>query len=228
MAFRKKYERILPYEPDLLIVPECEHPDKFKNKFYDDVLWIGENKNKGLAVFSFNDFEIAVHESYCEKYRYILPVKVLNNREINLNLIAVWSQNNKEDPKRRYIGEIWQSLNYYKNLFGSPTIVAGDFNWNVIWDGEHLKFPLLGTLTDVVKFLNRFEISSIYHTLKQVKFGAEKDPTLYFRKNRQTSYHIDYIFVPLGFINCKKPVSLGKYEDWISLSDHMPLIAEIE
>lgn len=225
MAFRKKYEQILPYEPDLLIVPECEHPDRFKNKFYDNVLWIGDNKNKGLAVFSFNGFEIIIHESYCESYRYILPVKVLKNREINL--IAVWSQNNNEDPRRRYIGEVWQSLNYYKDMFRFPTIIAGDFNWNVIWD-EYPKYPLHGTLTDVIKLLNRFEISSIYHASKQVKFGNERGSTLYFRKNRQTPYHIDYIFAPVDLINCRKPVSLGKYDDWISLSDHMPLIAEIE
>ncbi|WP_269850253.1 endonuclease/exonuclease/phosphatase family protein [Methanosarcina horonobensis] len=180
MAFRKKYEQILPYEPDLLIVPECEHPDKFKNKFYNDVLWIGDNKNKGLAVFSFNDFEFAIHESYCESYRYVLPVKVHKDREINL--IAVWSQNNKEDPRRRYIGEVWQSLNFYKTMFKSPTIVAGDFNWNVIWDSEHPKYPLHGTLTDVINLLNQFEISSMYHALTKVKFGTERSYTIFQEK----------------------------------------------
>jgi exonuclease III len=226
MAFRKKYEQVLPYEPDLLIVPECEHPDKFNTKFYDHVLWIGENKNKGLAVFSFNDIEITIHEAYCENYRYILPVKVGNNKAINL--IAVWSQNNKEDPRRRYIGEIWQSFNYYKDLFKSPTIIAGDFNWNVIWDEEHASYPLHGTLTDVINLLKPFEIFSMYHTLTNVNFGTEKDPTLYFRKNRKTPYHIDYIFAPVNFINSGKSISVGKYEDWISLSDHMPLITELQ
>lgn len=75
---------------------------------------------------------------------------MLNNREINL--IAVWSQNNKEDPRRRYIGEFWQSLNYYKDIFKPPTVIAGDFNWNVIWD-EHPNYPLHGTLTDVINLL---------------------------------------------------------------------------
>lgn len=42
-AFRKKYENILSYKPDLLIVPECEHPDNFKKAFYFDVVWIGNN-----------------------------------------------------------------------------------------------------------------------------------------------------------------------------------------
>ena len=85
-----------------------------------------------------------------------------------------------------------------------------------------------GTFTDVVKLLNQFEIYSIYHMLTKVKFGTETEPTLYFRKNRKTPYHIDYIFAPIGLINSRKPVSVGKYEDWIPLSDHMPLIAEIE
>ena len=225
MAFRKKYKHILPFDPDLLIVSECEHPDKFSDKFYDDVLWIGDNKNKGLGVFSFNDFEIAVHESYCENYKYVLPVTVTSDK--TMNLIAIWSQNNKEDPRRRYIGEIWQSLNFYKYMLKYPTIIAGDFNWNVIWDKENQKYPLHGTLTDVINLLNQFEIFSMYHTFKNVKFGTEKEPTLYFRKNKKTPYHIDYIFAPTDIVNCAKSLSIGKYEDWISLSDHMPLIAEL-
>lgn len=225
MAFRKKYEEILPYNPDLLIVSECENPDKFTNKFYDNVFWIGDNKNKGLAVFSFNGLEIKIHESYCENYKYVLPI-VINDKAINL--IAIWSQNNKEDPRRRYIGEVWQSLNYYKEMLKFPTIIAGDFNWNVIWDEEYPKYPLHGTLTDVINLLKQFEIFSMYHTFTNMNFGVEKEPTLYFRKNRQTPYHIDYIFAPIDFIKSGKAFSVGKYEDWISLSDHMPLIAEME
>ena len=226
MAFRKKYKHILPFDPDLLIVSECEHPDKFSDKFYDDVLWIGDNKNKGLGVFSFNDFKITIHESYCENYKYILPVIVKGNEA--MNLIAIWSQNNKEDPRRRYIGEIWQSLNFYKDMLKYPTIIAGDFNWNVIWDKENQKYTLHGTLTDVINLLNQFEIFSMYHTFTNVKFGTEKEPTLYFRKNKKTPYHIDYVFAPTDVVNSAKSLSIGKYEDWISLSDHMPLIAELK
>lgn len=28
MAFRKKADFILTYKPDILVVPECEHPEK--------------------------------------------------------------------------------------------------------------------------------------------------------------------------------------------------------
>ncbi len=105
MAFRKKFAEILSCDPDLLIVPECEHPDKFDYKFYFDSLWVGNNRNKGLGVFSFNNIEITLHESYCEAYKYIIPIKVANSKVANI--IAIWSQNNKEDPRRRYIGDVW-------------------------------------------------------------------------------------------------------------------------
>ena len=86
MAFRKKYEKILPYNPDLLIVPECEHPGKFTDDFYSNVLWIGDSKNKGLGVFSFNDIEIS----------YPLQIKWIFNRRKNIivipfTLIISWS-----------------------------------------------------------------------------------------------------------------------------------------
>ena len=64
MAFRKKAPYILAHRPDILVVPECEHPDKLK--FTDDtplptdILWFGDNKNKGLGVFSYSDVKLAI------------------------------------------------------------------------------------------------------------------------------------------------------------------------
>ena len=50
MAFRKKAKFILTHKPDILIIVECEHPDKLL--YSDDTpkpkdsLWFGENQNK--------------------------------------------------------------------------------------------------------------------------------------------------------------------------------------
>jgi len=145
MAFRKKYKYILSYKPDLLIVPESEHPENFKDTFYSDVVWIGDNNKKGLSVFSFNNIKISLHKSYCDEFKYILPIEVIINNEKIINLIAVWAQNDYEDPKRRYIGNVWCALNHYKDLLETSIIIAGDLNWNVIWDSK--KSPLYGTLT---------------------------------------------------------------------------------
>ena len=60
MAFRKKAGLILSYQPDILVIPECEHPDKLK--FMEgipeptDILWFGTNVNKGLGIFSYSNF----------------------------------------------------------------------------------------------------------------------------------------------------------------------------
>ena len=55
MAFRKKATFILAHQPDILIVPECEHPDKLKfsagTSIPTDILWCGDNQNKGIACF---------------------------------------------------------------------------------------------------------------------------------------------------------------------------------
>jgi len=43
MAFRKKAGFILAHQPDILIVPECEHPDKLifsaSTREPSDLLW---------------------------------------------------------------------------------------------------------------------------------------------------------------------------------------------
>jgi len=229
MAFRKKFKDILSFESDILIVQECEHPENFNDAFYLDVIWTGNNIKKGLGVFSFNGFKLSLHKSYLDDFKYILPIEVTRNNEKIMNLIAVWAQNN-DNPKRRYIGNVWCALNYYKDLFKEPIIIAGDLNWNVIWDNG--KSSLHGTLTDVINLLEQHDIYSTYHSIPDAMFGTnavfgnEKDPTLYLLKNKEKAYHIDYIFTSKNFTENIELCSIGKYKDWIALSDHMPVCAE--
>lgn len=63
MAFRNKAAVILNLKPDILIIQECEHPDKLifntNTPKPNDVKWFGRNKNKGLGIF----FDIAIIDS---------------------------------------------------------------------------------------------------------------------------------------------------------------------
>jgi hypothetical protein len=58
MRFRDKIEEVLPLQPDLMIIPECEAPEKWNNQprlqSLNQFLWYGENKNKGLGIISLN------------------------------------------------------------------------------------------------------------------------------------------------------------------------------
>jgi exodeoxyribonuclease-3 len=52
MAFRNKAALILTHKPDILVVPECEHPEKLSfppgTPKPTDLLWFGKNQHKGL------------------------------------------------------------------------------------------------------------------------------------------------------------------------------------
>ncbi len=229
-AFKNKHVYLLSHNPDLLIIPECEKPEKIKKEFYHQSVWVGDNENKGLGIFSLNNIDIQRHESYCNEYRYVVPVVVSNPESNNsINLIAIWSQNNKEDRNRRYIGEVYSALSYYENLLKSPVIIAGDFNWNIKMDCD-ADAPLRGTFADVRDLLEQHNIHSMYHSYNNLDFGTEKkDPTFFLTFNEQKAYHTDYIFASADIIDKIKSFSVGKYADWRPLkSDHMPLIAELD
>lgn len=52
-AFRKKAEYVLKYKPDILIIQECEQPEKINFNSYlqqpKDILWFVSSKDKDLA-----------------------------------------------------------------------------------------------------------------------------------------------------------------------------------
>ncbi len=56
-GFRKKTDYVDEIDADILIIQECENP-KPSTKAYlqwaGDYLWVGENKNRGLGIFSRN------------------------------------------------------------------------------------------------------------------------------------------------------------------------------
>ena len=225
MAFRKKAIHLIDMQPDLMVIPECESLEKLtlesNSMNPSDKLWIGNNNNKGLGVFAFNNFKIDIHDAYNEDFEYVLPIKVQGS--INFNLIAVWAMNNKIDYKKRYIGQVWLALNYYKDLLNEPTIIVGDFNWNKVWDDSS---NLYGNLTDSIKLLGDKNIFSVYHRKNDVEFGVENNPTLFMHRKKDKPYHVDYCFASNCFLEKLVNMEIGKYEDWIEFSDHMPIITE--
>ena len=46
MAFRLKFNNILDFNPDILVVSECECPDRITNELFRplDQLWYGDNE----------------------------------------------------------------------------------------------------------------------------------------------------------------------------------------
>ena len=221
-AFRKKADLILPLQPDILVIQECEHPDKLKfsqtNKEPNDFFWHGDNLHKGIGIFSYSDYKIDLLPEFNPQYKYILPLKVTGYGH-SFTLLAVWAMDNKEDFRARYIGQIWLAINHYKNLMDGPTIVTGDFNSNKIWDHK----DRVGTHSDVVANLEGKGIHSIYHIHYDMEQGKEKHPTFYLQKKVTKPYHIDYCFASTDLLDKVNTVEIGIYEDWKAHSDHLPL-----
>lgn len=224
MAFRKKYKRIVEdFAPDIMVIQECEEPNKLQ--FVTDgqfaIEWVGDNRNKGLAILSKNNLKIQQLILAHRNVRYMLPVEVDNIYKI----IAFWAMNDKKDWKQRYIGQVWVGLNTCLSYIDDKTFVIGDFNWNVIWD-DPVTVPLYGKLTDVINLLKKFRIESSYHYLRSEDFGKEAEKTFYLQRRLDKGYHTDYIFAPAGVLGRAKSFVVGKYDKWTRYSDHMPLCIE--
>jgi endonuclease/exonuclease/phosphatase family metal-dependent hydrolase len=47
------------------------------------------------------------------------------------------------------------------------------------------------------------------------------------QRKREKPYHLDYCFLSRDLLERVTDVRVGEYEDWIGLSDHMPLIVDL-
>lgn len=227
MAFRKKADFILAKKPDILIVPECEHPDKLKfNKgtpIPTDIFWYGSNPNKGLGVFSYSRYKFKLLEIHNPEIKNILPLSVTGG-QFDFTLFAIWAYN-KDDIDYNYIGQVWKAIHYYESILqGEKIILAGDFNSNVIWD----KLKRKSSHSMVVEKLHNLNILSTYHThLNQIQ-GQELHPTYFMYRHESRPYHIDYCFASTDLIKKLSNVEVGNYADWTQHSDHKPLIVTFD
>jgi len=222
MAFRRKADIILTYLPDILIVPECEHPDKLKFKAGTprpkDTLWFGANKNKGLGIFSYSDFRFKLLKRHNPALRMIIPIAV--SGIFDFTLYAIWA-NNPNDPDGHYITQVWKAIHHYDRLLTNrQTILIGDFNSNTIWDKPKRE----GNHSTVVERLKKKGIHSVYHKYFEQAQGKEQHPTLYMYRHKDKPYHIDYCFASEDMTNQLKSVEIGDYDFWMKYSDHVPVI----
>jgi exodeoxyribonuclease III len=226
MALRKKVDLLNSYKPDILVIPECEHLDKFTYMVNSlqpqDRLWFGSNQNKGLGIFSYNGYRIKVHASHWPELKTIIPISVSRPDGKRFTLFAIWAYN-PFDPDGTYVTQVWKAIHHYKYLVRrKDTLLVGDFNSNTIWD----KPRRIGNHSHVVKLLEKKGIYSAYHRHFNQEQGKEIHPTLYMYRHKDKPYHIDYCFASEDIIRNLHSVQIGNYEYWAKYSDHVPVIVE--
>ena len=224
MAFRKKWHVVAELNPDILVLQECENESRFGQSQwfprYNEFIWMGENENKGVGIMSFNRYHIELLPRHAAAFRYIVPVRVTG--ESPFNLFAIWAMPDKSNRLKGYVGQIWGALQHYEPDLTEPSVLAGDWNSNAIWNHERKT----GNHSQVVELLKTYGISSIYHELNREAHGEESQPTLYLLKQPNKPYHLDYCFASEKMITAHTSIEVGKFGQWIRWSDHMPVIVD--
>ncbi len=227
MAYRKKAGFILVHKPDIVIVPECECPEKLKfnidTPLPNDIFWKGSNQHKGLGVFSYSNYKFKLLDNYNPDLKTILPIGVTGGK-FDFTLFAIWA-NNPQDKNYQYVGQVWKAIHHYDSLLkNGRTILIGDFNSNTIWDKPKRK----GNHSTVVDCLAQKGIFSTYHKHYKQMQGKEEHSTLFMYRHQNKPYHIDYCFASIDLINKLKNVEIGSYEEWTTYSDHKPVIVTFD
>lgn len=227
MAFRKKASAILALQPDILVVPECEHPSKLVFpegvQHYTDALWFGANENKGLGIFSYGNFHLKKLRIHDPALKLIVPVAVTGG-SIDFTLFAIWA-NNPGDPDGTYVEQVWKAIHlYHKRINKKQTILAGDFNSNTIWDRKYRT----GNHSHVVARLAKKSIHSVYHLYHEQEHGKEEHPTQYMYRHKDKPYHLDYCFASKDLLDKISSVEIGTYDQWAMYSDHVPVMVHFD
>ena len=143
-----------------------------------------------------------------------------------IGVLGIWTCPS-QSPK--YAPELAGTIESYADfLVGHPSIVAGDFNL----DPNGHEVPALRA---AFERLGELGFTSAYHRHFNCELGDEPDATHYFRRNRHSRFHIDYVFVSNELWDSVRTVEVGSYESYVErteagpgLSDHVPLIVEFD
>jgi endonuclease/exonuclease/phosphatase family metal-dependent hydrolase len=172
----------------------------------------------GLGVLA-RDPMMAVAR-YDERWTYFLPVELPTLR---LNVLGTWAFNHRaKKVGSDRIGSCLPVLESMRDwLSQARSVMVGDFNHNPRWDTPRGR----NNFRDICGRLDALRLKSAYHVATGEAHGSELQHTHYLYRNATKSYHIDYCFLhaDVGPATIRVP----PFEEWRSVSDHVPLIIDI-
>ncbi|MBM6617879.1 endonuclease/exonuclease/phosphatase family protein [Bacillus suaedaesalsae] len=218
---KDKYKRLIELAPDIAIIPECQNTDQFMRELniYDGI-WCGKNENKGLGIISLSDkYKLSIIKEF-PSFEWIVPIKVTG--EEDFTLIAVWPIRQEGISYGKYV--LTALSEYGELLRNQHVIIMGDFNID-----QKLKASYRGIkgMGEINEFLGMFGIRSCYHHFTNESFGEEATPTYYHHRKKDQPFHIDYCFVSQSILDKNTRFCIKDNDVWQGLSDHLPLILEM-
>lgn len=227
---------------DIYVIQECENPndeEHSKYKEYKEVVednfqfvdWVGDIHYKGLGIFARTANLEKIETN--KEFKHFMAFKVKNS----FNLLCVWAMPKYVEMIHDFFDDNCENENY-KKLFNENLIMCGDFNSNKVFNGHH---PKDKNHTKLNEKLEEKHLKSVYHTLTGDKHGEESQATFFQARHLNQPYHLDYFYLSEKLIGntslmrndkkVKKDLPNG-FEildkgQWISLSDHLPVVFEI-
>lgn len=117
-GFHCKVQSLLALRPDIAVIQGCSNLEILAAKAPDfrpaAALWTGNNRNRGLAVFSFGEYRLKQADETDNSITYALPVRVTGPS--TFNLLALWSHYGKTPVRVADPGPTLRALDAYASL----------------------------------------------------------------------------------------------------------------
>jgi hypothetical protein len=177
------------------------------------------NVRKGIALASLSaDYQLARLRPRARRGRAVVGARV--DGPVSFTALGIWSQG------PRYVDDVMRTLKAYDRVLRSgPAVVMGDLN-----SGTNLntrQSPSKGH-SRILDALADLGLVSAYHAFQNVQHGYETHPT--YRHNHKPSrpWHIDFCFVPAGWVANLVAVEILDGHEWAARSDHSPLKVDVQ
>jgi hypothetical protein len=217
-ALDRKHVALCSLRPDVAVLPEAGKitslPNVLGSSAVRSIQWVGDNPRKGLAVVSYGDYRLEVHDSYDPGLRWILPLAV--DGPMPFVLFAVWAM----PHPRYYVQCLFEAIEKYRSVLELPRVVwAGDFNNNVAFDRRAHELNFAHWLAKA----RALGFQSLYHLHNRCEHGSESHDTFFLHHDARKGHHLDFIFAKPALYSRGVEVSIGNPRQWLEKSDHMPV-----
>jgi endonuclease/exonuclease/phosphatase family metal-dependent hydrolase len=220
-GFSRKRDALTALAPDLAVLCEVHEANPWEGSLLDGpVCWQahGPWPNKQVAVVGFGDrFQPGTGHEGTGRFCAGLTGP-------GVGLLGIWSA---PEPPVRYGQEVIAILQANAAWISTgEVVVAGDFNIDADGVGNgHAGAALFAQLAELMGELG---LVSAYHTHTGETFGQESAMTHFHRRNPHAGFHIDYCLIPASWEERLVRVEVGAPAEWLGLSDHMPLIVDLD
>lgn len=208
----KKVEALDTLSADIAILTEAPSAEQSER-----LLWVPSGVSSlGVQVRAADGYQLRCLPR-ADIPNCVTPVQVIGPE--SFTLLAVWTW-----PAPSYVKAFTNALDAYSGLIGAgPTVVAGDFNGNPMYD----KPRQLIKWGDAFTRLNELGLVSAYHQVNEVEYGEEADPTHHYLRKPDRPFHIDFCFVPREWALRGLNATINSDEEWRAKSDHFPIVVDV-